>query len=119
MNIFRRNRLLQTEFRPKIHFTAEKNRLSDPNGCFYKNGTYHLFYQYNPNGNYRGPMHWGHAISTDLINWKDRGIAIYPDEADGMAFSGSAVCDIKNVSSLFGDNNEIILFLPDIKKRMA
>ncbi|MGB7395616.1 MAG: glycoside hydrolase family 32 protein, partial [Pricia sp.] len=92
-------------YRPNFHFTPEKNWINDPNGMFYFNGYYHLYYQHYPDGNVWGPMHWGHAISTDLITWKEQPIALYPDEL-GYIFSGSAVVDLKNTSG-FGSDGEI------------
>ena len=75
--------------------------MNDPNGMFYLNGTYHLFFQHYPDGNVWGPMHWGHATSKDMIAWEEQPIALKPDEK-GYIFSGSAVVDINN-SSGFGD----------------
>ncbi|MFD1095520.1 glycoside hydrolase family 32 protein [Salegentibacter chungangensis] len=89
------------DFRPNYHFTPEVNWMNDPNGMFYMNGTYHLFFQYYPDGNKWGPMHWGHATSKDMVVWEEQPIALKPDEK-GYIFSGSAVVD-KNNSSGFGD----------------
>lgn len=88
-------------YRPNFHFTPKKSWMNDPNGMFYYNGYYHLYFQYHPDSNVWGPMHWGHAISTDMISWIEQPIAIYPDEL-GTIFSGSAVVDINN-SSGFGE----------------
>ena len=74
--------------------------MNDPNGMFYKDGTYHLYFQYYPEGNQWGPMHWGHASTKDLVHWTEHPIAIYPDTALGYIFSGSAVIDTFNVSGL-------------------
>ena len=57
-------------FRPQFHFSPEKKWMNDPNGMLYYKGTYHLFYQYYPEDIVWGPMHWGHATSTDLIHWQ-------------------------------------------------
>ena len=86
-------------YRPNFHFTPKKGWMNDPNGMFYANGYYHLSYQYYPDGNKWGPMHWGHAISKDLIKWEEHPIAIYPDN-DKYIFSGSSVVDINNTSGL-------------------
>ena len=90
------------DFRPNIHFTPEKNWNNDPNGLIYIDGIWHLYYQNNPNDVVWGPMHWGHAISKDLIHWEHQPIALYPDEL-GFIFSGSAVYDTQN-SSEYGTN---------------
>jgi len=87
-------------YRPNFHFTPKANWMNDPNGMFYLDGTYHLYFQYYPDSNVWGPMHWGHATSKDMITWEEQPIALYPDEL-GLIFSGSAVVD-KNNSSGFG-----------------
>ncbi|MGM0932851.1 MAG: glycoside hydrolase family 32 protein [Bacteroidota bacterium] len=87
------------DFRPDFHFTPKSGWMNDPNGMFYLDGTYHLFFQHNPDDNVWGPMHWGHATSTDMINWEEQPIALEPDE-HGTIFSGSAVVDHENTSGL-------------------
>ena len=74
--------------RPHLHFTPPSGWMNDPNGLLYHDGEYHLFYQYNPDDLVWGPMHWGHAVSTDLINWEHLPIALYPAE-DGAIFSAA------------------------------
>ena len=85
------------DFRPNIHFTPEKNWNTDPNGLIYIDGIWHLYYQCNPNNVVWGPMHWGHAISKDLIHWEHLPIALYPDEI-GTMYSGSMAYDENNTS---------------------
>lgn len=82
----------QERFRPQYHFTPNKNWTNDPNGLIYYNGEYHLFFQYNPFGNKWGHMSWGHAVSKDMIRWKELAVAI-PEEKTFSIFSGSAVMD--------------------------
>lgn len=90
----------QTEkHRPLYHFTPQKNWMNDPNGLIFYEGEYHLFYQYYPEDIIWGPMHWGHAISKDIVHWEHLPIALYPDEL-GYIFSGSAVFDENNTSGL-------------------
>ena len=92
------------QHRPQFHFSPEANWMNDPNGMFYYEGEYHLFYQYYPDSNVWGPMHWAHAISEDLVTWEHLPIALYPDSL-GYIFSGSAVVDWKNTSG-FGENGQ-------------
>ena len=96
------------QYRPQFHFTPEANWMNDPNGLVFFHGKYHLFYQYYPENIVWGPMHWGHAISTDLFHWKHLPIALYPDNL-GNIFSGSAVIDKENTAG-FGTNDMIAIF---------
>ncbi|WP_372776713.1 glycoside hydrolase family 32 protein [Mangrovibacterium sp.] len=86
-------------YRPQVHFTPDSMWMNDPNGMVYYDGEYHLFYQYFPDSTIWGPMHWGHAISTDLVHWERMPTALYPDSL-GWIFSGSAVADVNNTSGL-------------------
>ncbi|WP_458112071.1 glycoside hydrolase family 32 protein [Arthrobacter sp. R1-13] len=88
---------LDSQYRPKWHYSAERNWLNDPNGLIYSNGTYHLFYQHNPFGDDWGNMSWGHATSADLNQWTEHAVAIPCDDQEGI-FSGSAVLDVHNTS---------------------
>jgi len=94
--------------RPQFHFTPESKWMNDPNGLVYHNGKYHLFYQYYPKDIVWGPMHWGHASSTDLYHWEHHPIALYPDKL-GNIFSGCAVID-KNNTAGFGKDAMIAIF---------
>ncbi|APQ17771.1 glycoside hydrolase family 32 protein [Maribacter hydrothermalis] len=95
-------------YRPNFHFTSATGWMNDPNGMFFYNGYYHLYFQHYPDGTTWGPMHWGHAISTDLFNWKEQPIALYPDDL-GYIFSGSAVVDHENTSGFGADGKTPIV----------
>src|ERR1700747_3207135 len=84
-------------YRPGYHFSPKEKWMNDPNGLVRQDGVYHLFFQFYPNDIVWGPMHWGHATSTDLIHWSQQPIALYPDSL-GYIFSGSAVVDSFNTS---------------------
>jgi fructan beta-fructosidase len=75
------------KWRPAYHFTPDSMWMNDPNGLVYADGSYHLFYQFYPDSNVWGPMHWGHATSKDLVSWEHQPIALYPDSL-GYIFSG-------------------------------
>ncbi|GKU82134.1 glycoside hydrolase family 32 protein [Niallia sp. NCCP-28] len=100
--------MYEEKFRPQYHFSPKKNWMNDPNGLLFYKGEYHLFYQYHPYSKVWGPMHWGHAISKDLIHWEELPIAIYPDEL-GQIFSGSAVVDRENTSGLKNSDEDVLI----------
>ena len=104
-----KNNITKSEpYRPAFHYTPKKGWMNDPNGMVYYNGVYHLFFQYYPDSTVWGPMHWGHAVSKDLINWKELPIALFPDSI-GMIFSGSAVIDANNTAG-FGKNAMVAIY---------
>ncbi len=92
--------LRDEKFRPLYHQTPKRGWMNDPNGMFYMDGVWHLYYQYNPYGSMWGNMHWAHASTTDLIHWKDEGVALAPD-VWGTMFSGSCVVDGETVVAMY------------------
>lgn len=96
------------KFRPVYHHTPAYGWMNDPNGMFYKDGVYHLYFQWNPYGSVWANMHWGHSTSTDLMHWNFEGSAIVPD-AWGAIFSGSCVVDHNNTAG-FGKDAVIAFY---------
>ncbi len=93
-------------YRPQIHFTAPSGWINDPNGMVYADGIWHLYHQWNPYGTEWGNMHWGHAVSRDLITWEHKGIVMEPDEF-GTAFSG---CGWQDHADAAGFGKDTLLF---------
>lgn len=96
------------KYRPAFHHTPLYGWMNDPNGMVYKDGVWHLYYQYNPYGSKWQNMTWGHSTSKDLINWEHQPLAIEPDGL-GTIFSGSSVVDTKNTAG-FGEDAIVALF---------
>ena len=94
--------------RPYFHFSPKRGWMNDPNGLIMLDGIYHMFYQYNPASRGWDNMHWGHAVSRDLIHWKEEGIALFPDSF-GSVFSGGAVIDKNNLLGKQKDGNQTAL----------
>ncbi len=115
------NTLYKEKHRPQYHFSPPAKWMNDPNGMVYYKGEYHLFYQYYPDSTVWGPMHWGHAISKDLVHWEHLPIALYPDSL-GLIFSGSVVVDKNNTSGLQKGNEKPLVALftyHDLQKEKA
>ena len=96
------------KLRPKIHFTPEKGWMNDPNGLVFYQGKYHLFYQHDPHSLVWDTMHWGHAVSDDLMQWEHLPIALFPDEI-GVIYSGSCFVDTDNVTGWGSDGKPALL----------
>lgn len=96
------------QYRPLYHHTPAYGWMNDPNGMFFKDGVWHLYFQHNPYGSQWENMTWGHSTSTDLIHWTFQGDPVQPD-AWGAIFSGSSVVD-KNNTAGFGENAIVALY---------
>lgn len=104
-------KLIKKENRPSFHLSARTGWMNDPNGFSYYNGEYHMFYQYHPYDSHWGPMHWGHAVSRDLLQWKYLPAALAPDEfydRDGC-FSGSALA--------LPDGRQLLMYTGVVRER--
>ncbi|MHC4758989.1 MAG: hypothetical protein ACYTE8_10060, partial [Planctomycetota bacterium] len=100
-------------YRPQFHFTPWVNWMNDPHGLVYYKGEYHLFFQHNPHARKEreathNNTHWGHAVSKDLIHWKQLPNVLAPDEL-GLMFSGSAAVDFDNTAGFKTGNEDVIL----------
>lgn len=106
-------KIIEKEERPVFHLSTRTGWMNDPNGFSWYDGKYHLFYQYNPYASHWGPMHWGHAVSEDLLHWEYLPCALAPDEAydrDGC-FSGSA--------AMLPDGRQILMYTGVVRERRA
>lgn len=108
--------LASDAYRPYYHFAPRQGWMNDPNGMFYLDGVYHLYYQANPYGSTWGNLSWGHATSRDLVRWEQQPTALFPD-AHGLIFSGSSVVDKDNTAG-FG-RNAVIAFYTSARERQT
>ncbi|WP_170315048.1 glycoside hydrolase family 32 protein [Saccharibacillus brassicae] len=99
--------ITKPDHRGEYHFSPKEKWMNDPNGMVFFDGEYHLFFQHHPFGDTWGPMHWGHAVTRDLIRWEELPIALEPDE-HGTIFSGSAVVDWQNTTGFFPDEPGLV-----------
>jgi fructan beta-fructosidase len=101
--------LYKEPLRAQLHFSPRRGWNNDPNGMVYANGEYHLYFQHNPYGWPWGNMHWGHAVSRDMIHWEELPIAVYPHTFGDWAFSGGAAVDKDNTSGWKKGDNDLIV----------
>jgi len=101
--------LYKEKLRPQFHFSPRRGWNNDPNGMVYYNGEYHLFFQHNPFGIKWGNMHWGHAVSKDLVHWQELPIALYPNSLNDMAFSGGGLVDQGNTAGFKTGEEDVIV----------
>lgn len=105
----------EENYRPQFHFSPQMNWMNDPNGMVFYEGEYHLFYQYHPHSTIWGPMHWGHAISKNMVEWEHFPIALEPDE-HGVIYSGSVVVDRKDTSGFFNGESGLVAIYTNTDK---
>jgi len=97
------------KYRPQFHFSSRRGWNNDSNGLVFYKGEWHLYYQHNPYGVQWGNMHWGHAISEDLVHWRELPIALYPQRFGDWCFSGSAVVDVNDTAGFKKSGEDVIV----------
>jgi len=103
--------LYKEKYRPQFHFSTRRGWINDPNGLVYYKGEYHMYYQHNPVALPWGNMTWGHAVSKDLVRWKEQPKVLFPNPATGTCFSGAAFIDSKNqLGKKTGDEDVLVMF---------
>jgi sucrose-6-phosphate hydrolase SacC (GH32 family) len=108
--------LYKEKHRPQLHFSTIRGWINDPNGLVYYDGEFHLYFQHYPYGYYWGQPHWGHAVSTDLVHWKQLADVLYRHELGGI-YSGSSVVDYKNTARFkTGEYDPIVAFYTTTRK---
>ena len=99
--------LYKEKLRPQFHFTTRRGWINDPNGLIYYKGLYHMYYQYNPVSTRWGNMTWGHAVSKDLVHWKEQAAVLFPD-SNGTCYSGAAFIDRNNLLGAKTGDEEVL-----------